>query len=316
MYKIIIHLGLHKTATSTLQKDFFPACQDLNYLPTYKFREIRIFTNAVIGTDPVYLNPQAVKDPLASFMNSNKPNLLSFESFSGPPWSGIIDPGIDYRTPILHKLKIIFPKAKLILVIRRQDRLAKSLYRQYIKSGGSASLARFYGKKKPWWTVPMISTDRFRFSPYLAELKRLFPSRTLVLPFELFVEDSKIFLKKIVEFIGIKMPDIALTRRNATRFGPLGMEVTRLLNRVLPFRSIIREDALIPGFPIIQRSGRFRLVNPVTYIHDRWPTLYSISNKREKEYYQICMEIFDSVKEDNRLVDERYKLDLKKYGYY
>jgi len=130
------------------------------------------------------------------------------------------------------------------------------------------------------------------------------------------VEDNKIFLQKIVDFIGIKMPDISLTRRNATKLGPLGMEITRLLNRFLPFRSVIREDNLIPGVPIIQRSGRIRIVNPVTYVHNRWPTLLPVSNKREKKYYRICKKILDNVREDNRLVDEYYKLNLKKYGYY
>ena len=308
------HIGLHKTATSTLQKEFFPACNGLNLLLA-RIPAVRDFTNYVIAKDPVHFDPEIATGLLKPHVTDKSPNLLSFENLSGPPFTGIHH-GVDYRTPILHKLKRSHPKAGIILVIRRQDSLAKSFYRQYVKTGGTASISRFYGWTGPRWRMAMASPDRFRFGPYLAELDGLFGDNILVMPFEAFKDDCHGFLKRMTEFVGVEMPDVALSQRNATRLGPFGMELTRFLNRISPFRSQVREDGLLPGVPIMQRLGGFRWSNPISLAHDHWPKLRKPPTEKENRYYGICREILELVKGDNEEIDRKYGLGLHKFGYY
>ena len=227
MQNIVLHIGLHKTATGTLQRQFFPACPDLNLLTTF-VPEMRKFVRLVTRCDPLYFNSTQAIEILSSVLDQNRPNLLSNESFSGPPYAGAIEGGLDHRSPVLLNLKAVFPKARVILVLRRQDALVKSFYREYLKSGGTRKITRFYGlegENKP----ALMSMNRFNYYPYVEEVMKSFPSGVLTLAFEEFVRNQQVFLNKLTNFIGIELPKIELKKENATSLGPLGMEVTRMI---------------------------------------------------------------------------------------
>ena len=187
--------------------------------------------------------------------------------------------------------------------MRRQDALARSLYRQYLKSGGTRSVRRFYGMDGP-----IMSIDRFFYSPYVDAVKALFPAGVLLLAFEEFAEDEAAFLRKITGFIGIKFPSIPLRKENATRLGPFGMEVSRVLNHL--FRSYLNPGGILPGVPVFEHGER-RLISPMEILHDKWP-----GKGRNVGKGTIFSDIFEMVQEDNRVLDSRNELGLDRYGYY
>jgi hypothetical protein len=309
MYEVVLHIGLHKTATGTLQRQFFPACSDLNLLTTL-IPEMRKFVHYVVRCDPIYFDRKKGIEILSSVLNQNRPNMLSNESFSGPPYAGAIEGGLDHRSPVLTNLKAVFPQARVILVLRRQDAMVKSFYRQYLKSGGTRKIPRCYGlegSSKP----ALMSLDRFNYFPYVDEIIKLFPAGVLILAFEEFVQSQHVFLKKLTEFIGINLPSIELKKENATSLGPVGMEITRMLNHL--FRSLLNPAGLIPGYKTT-RYGIPARVTPVQIIHDKWP---SKGNKiREGGIFNISNDIFEKMKDQNKKIDEKYGLGLSSYGYY
>ncbi len=309
MSNVILHIGLHKTATGTLQRQYFPACEDLKLFTTLE-PEMRAFVRYVTRCDPIYFNVPKALGYLESTLDDRNLNLLSNESFSGPPYAGVIEGGLDHRSPILANLSAVFPGAKVMLVIRRQDSLAKSFYRQYLKSGGTRTIRRFYGLEKTKH-LPLMSLDRFNFYPYVEALSNSFPAGLLILTFEEFVQNQNTFLTKLTDFIGIKAPDIELEKENTTTLGPFGMEVTRIMNHL--FRSLLNPGGIIPGLKA-KRFGKPARISPVEFIHDKWPTRGKKSTKGE--IHRVAVHIFEMVQENNRNLDQNFKVGLKQYGYY
>ncbi len=309
MENIVVHIGLHKTATGTLQRQFFPACVELNLLTTLIPR-VRNFIHYVTRCDPIYFDKNKAHYMIEPLLDKEKLTLISNESLSGPPFAGVIEGGIDHRSPVLKNLSTVFPKAKIILVLRRQDGLAKSFYRQYLKSGGTRKINRFYGMEGPD-RLPLMSKDRFKYSIYIEEVIKLFPEGVLLLAFEEFVQDQTKYLTKITNFTGISLPDIELRRENITSLGPTGMEITRVLNHV--FRSMLNPGGMIPGIKMKQH-GLLTRVSPINIVHDKWPGKKSKLHKGL--IFDVAQEILKNMKEDNEVIDKRYKLDLSKYNYY
>ncbi len=308
MSKIIIHLGLHKTATGTLQRQFFPACEGLNLLTTRK-PMIKAFVEEVTRRDPLFFDIEKAKELFFSEVNTQKINLLSNESLSGPPYAGVIEAGLDHRSPVLRNLASVLPDSKVILVLRKQDALAKSFYRQYLKSGGTRGVRRFYGFETDKGPA-LMSLDRFIYSKYVDAIVTFFRAEVLILPFEEFIRNQPLFLKKITNFIGVPMPNIELKQENATRLGPLGMEVSRMLNHL--FRSLLNPGGILPGIDPAREGANYR-ISPVQLLHDKWPKAGKI---KEGEVFQVASQIFKMVQEDNEVLDNKFNLNLKSYNYY
>lgn len=305
--QVILHLGLHKTATGTLQRQFFPACPGINVLTT-AVPQMRQFVAYATRTDPLYFDADHGLSLLDDVLDPDRTNLLSNESFSGPPYAGVIESGLDHRSPVLQNLRSTFPQAKAILVLRRQDGLARSMYRQYLKSGGTRSVRRFFGLGSGH--APLFSLDRFLFARYVESIHESFPRGMLLLAFEEFVQDQAAFLQRLVEFVGIDLPDVVLKAENVTSMGPFGLEVSRLLNHL--FRSFLNPAGLIPGVRVT-RGGRTRRVSPLQFVHDKWP------GRRSKGLGQIglvAQEILELSQADNRSLDRRFQLGLSRYDYY
>jgi hypothetical protein len=305
---IVCHLGLHKTASGTLQRQFFPACRGLNLLTTLD-PAVRQFVHAVTRRDPLYFDPKHALELLAGRVRSDQVNLLSNESLSGPPYAGLSEGGLDHRSPVLQNLRATFPQARIVLVLRRQDSLARSLYRQYLKRGGTARVQSFYGinaANQP----PLMSLDRFCFSPYVRSVFEHFSSRVLVLTFEEFLRNQRSFLERLCNFIGAERPEIVLDRENTTRMGSTGMELTRLLN--FAFRGMLNQG-IVPRLPV-RRRGQWKRVSVVELVHDYWPG--QPGAQQDSALNRLTTEIWERYREDNRRLDQEYRLGLEEFGYY
>lgn len=306
--EVIFHLGLHKTATGTLQRQFFPACEKLNLLTTSN-ASTRSFVAYVKCTDPLYFDGAHARSLLSGSLDSATPNLLSNESLSGPPYAGVIEGGLDHRSPILTNIRSTFSNARAIIVLRRQDGLAKSMYRQYLKSGGTRTVRRFYGLSDAPHP-PLFSLDRFRFSRYVDAVHEYFPEGVLVLLFENFVTDQENFLGQLTDFVGIPLPTLSLQPENATSLGATGLEMTRIFNHL--FRSLLNPAGFIPGVKVT-KGGQTRRVTPLQFVHDKWP---GRGGSKGGEIARVAAEILEIARADNMELDSRYDLGLKQHGYY
>lgn len=310
-HKVIIHIGLHKTATGVLQRQFFPACEEANILTTAQ-PEFKSFIELVTRKDPIYFDSEQALNLIKPLLSNTKINVLSNESLSCLPFSGIIEAGLDHRAPIIENLSRVFPDAKILLVIRKQDGFAKSLYRQYLKSGGTRTIQRFYSEPGSGHPA-LVQTDRFLYRKYIDHLYEKFKGDVKVLPYELFVKNQKSFLNDLAAFVGItKVPEISLRSENVSTLSPLMMQVSRLLNHF--FRSHLNPAGIIPGYMGVRHGIRAR-ISIGQLIHEKWPFKYTGKNNLG-DGVKVVDRIFQLAKEDNFELDKKYSLNLKAFDYY
>ncbi|MEM7220614.1 MAG: sulfotransferase [Pseudomonadota bacterium] len=304
--RVIVHLGLHKTATGTLQRQLFPATREIKLFTTLD-DPMREFMQLVTRKDPAYFDADYARSLLQ--LDDARTNLVSNESLSGPPYAGVIEGGLDHRTPVLTNLARVYPQAQAVVVIRRQDKLAQSFYRQYLKSGGTRDVNRFFGFTAG--QTPLFAVDRFDFAPWLRAVREAFPQGLLVLPFEQFVRDQSAFLDRLAQFMGVSFPDMTLTTENSTKLGPTGMVASRLLNHL--FRNLLNPAGLIPGIPV-KRFGKYRSTSPGQLLHDYAPK--SSRGVDRGPIHAAGERILNAERERNRSLADEFGLGLEEHGYF
>ncbi len=199
---MLIHIGYTKTATSWLQRHLFgnPATGfgwlktkgDISGRP-HKDSPVR----QLVLLSPFDVEPPALREDFARLIGSVQARglvpVISLERLSGSPFSGGDD-----STLIAERLRHLFPGAKVLVVIREQESMIVSTYKQYVKVGGALSLARFVALRRssnlhvPWFELRYFEYDRL-----LRHYSELFGAeRLLVLAYEEFVENPAAFVAK------------------------------------------------------------------------------------------------------------------------
>jgi hypothetical protein len=101
-----------------------------------------------------------------------------------------------------------------------------------------------------------------------------------------------------------------LDTENATRLGPIGMEVTRLMN--FAFRGMLNHG-VVPRLAVRSR-GKWKRASAVELIHDHWPG--RPSSRQDSAVNRVSNEIWEMYRQDNLHLDEKYRLGLSEFGYY
>ncbi|MEM7102331.1 MAG: hypothetical protein AAF502_04295 [Bacteroidota bacterium] len=127
MSKMYFHIGLHKTATTFLQEQFFPQLENTTYVDRKTIHALDGWNKMMMADDSLYDEEEARQE--AGQWKGDQV-LVSTESLSGKPlFFHVIN-----RTLIAKRLHSIFPDATIILFIRGQEGLLLSHYNQYVKS--------------------------------------------------------------------------------------------------------------------------------------------------------------------------------------
>jgi hypothetical protein len=125
--------------------------------------------------------------------------VLSHERFLGYPFAG----GQDAKS-IAERLHGLMPNAKILIVIREQRDLMRSLYVQYLRRVGSQSLHDLVSRKLEW-RLPQFSKSYLEFDrPLDWYAQRFGKNNLLVLPYELLRFNQTLFVNDIMDFCGLE----------------------------------------------------------------------------------------------------------------
>lgn len=124
--KTIIHIGLHKTASTLLQTIIFPKATNYTYLSRPYTQFNHAFNKLQYADDTMYDKSEIERE----LNQINYDNLLiSDESLSGKPMAfGYIN-----RSLIARRLQQVLPQAEIILFLRGQTEMLKSHYNMWVK---------------------------------------------------------------------------------------------------------------------------------------------------------------------------------------
>jgi len=177
--EIFLHIGLHKTGTTFLQKEVFPKIKDIEFHD----RKYLIYDMQV---------------------NQNKKILFSGErySVSMPHYRYVYE-----CNDALLNLKKLFPDAKIIVGFRDKKEWLYSCYYQFIKgAGGFLSFDSYLEKYKE---------HILDFEKYLLEIRSLWED-VFVYDFAEFRKDPHVVVGKICAFMDVDVPSFENRRYNVS----------------------------------------------------------------------------------------------------
>lgn len=311
--EILIHIGYHKTSTTWFQKFLFTNSA-IGFILPWRNPEILSVLVYPHALDFVpYTCKTYFKPAIHEAQNCGLIPVLSSEELSGNPHSG------GYASKELaNRLAIVFPKAKVLIVIREQKGMIVSTYKQYVKVGGTCSLAAYLqpptrGKQR----IPLFDWDHFKYHRLIKYYQGLFGhSRVLTLPYELFRDHpSDFFVSQIMLFCGLEIEAKTIevlpysTRENRSLSG-ISVALKRYVNRIVSPRDRLNLHAPISITPPIHR----KLYACWQTLDSAIPSLFKeVSDKRIEML--ACKLIGDRYKQSNALTAEMLNVNLGQYGY-
>jgi hypothetical protein len=180
--RIILHIGLHKTATTWLQREVWPRWPGIRYLGK-PFRE------------PFASYAEAIeKLPDPAF-------LVSSESMSGSLRRVYLGDA-RWRVGFLEELERIATayaadhEIGIILGLRRHESWLLSIYKHYLKHGGVAPLREFLALDEP--AQGLFDPEDFLLAPRVAAVRE----RLGIEPFVFFLEELREAPERLAEDLG------------------------------------------------------------------------------------------------------------------
>jgi len=216
---VIIHVGLHKTATTFLQKEVWPQLTSYTYLTRPYTQHNHAFNQLQYADDSLYSKELVAKE--IEKIGAGK-LLISDESLSGKP----IFFSYMNRSMIARRLKELLPSATIVLFIRDQKDIMLSHYSSYIKMPyGVKGIQEFFWKPQENYTYDnylsnpdaydldtlyyntndyFIHVDSFLYIPLINLYAELFDKVHIFL-YEEFKEDKGLVINRLEEITGQKI---------------------------------------------------------------------------------------------------------------
>ncbi len=212
--KLFVHVGYPKTASSFLQQKVFPQLERTAFI-SHPFTQDNQALNKLQYADDALYDPAELQREIDRLfmMNPGKNLLLSDEHFCGLSFMNFIN-----RGSIAQRLAKLDLELEILIFIRGQEAIIKSLYNQYLKMGMydapmdrpfistpgrgmpyedyESCAATWESKRRYIDQMSLMSTEHFKYSKLLDFYTPLF-ARTHVFLYEDLVADPQRVVTKL-----------------------------------------------------------------------------------------------------------------------
>lgn len=197
----LIHIGYPKCMSSWLQKHFFH--EKYGFSTVLNPMECQL---SIINTPPFRYTPATAARLMADHTPQN-PELvpvITSEALSGNMYCG------GYNSQQLaHRLHALAPDAHILIMIREQKSLIRSLYKSWVLWGMPHSINRILNPLTPE-LAPQFNLEYICFDGIVEYYIHLFGSnQVLVMPYEALLETPFMALRKIHDFAGATKKTLA-----------------------------------------------------------------------------------------------------------
>lgn len=301
----LVHIGFPKALSSWMQKSLFKPEQGfLNVLDSL------CTTISVIDPTPFRFDESLcirfIEESLAK--NNGGNNLVpvcSAEALIGNPYCG----GFNAKQNA-DRIKQLFPDARILLIIREQRQLMRSLYKTMVVWGMPHTIKRLLNPRDAS-LAPQFNLDFLRFDLATAYYQQLFgKDNVLVLPYEAFATAPKAFTHKILQHAGCT-PTAAFKNlpwdKRVNKNQPLiNLYFQRMLNLLLssPF-----------NYAGILKSTEQRVHQRIKRSKNNLFPSFT-NNWLEDDFSQyVNSKFYGQFAESNEILEQLTGLDLASYGY-
>lgn len=189
----VVHIGYHKTASTWLQAHVFPHLAGLCYRDPLLARVVTNLATAESGTFFV-ADFRVVLGQIAR--RSGGRLLLSHEGLSGSLWDGY---GSGPRNA--ERIRRVLPDARIIVFVRRQQEMLRSIHAQYVNEGGTRPLFDFVDGHE--LEGSRFSLRHLEYDQLVEHYVNLFGrDRIWVVPYEYLRAEPERFLAELCEVLG------------------------------------------------------------------------------------------------------------------
>ena len=264
----LIHIGYHKTGTTWLQRVLFQPENGYQQIIDHGevFRLLIVPSNFRFDAN---ITEEFIEKRINELEGPRIP-VVSSELLSGNPFYGGRESDLYAR-----RLREVAPEALILISIREQNSMMKSIYMQYLSRGGTMTPTQFFSEEQVIGYF-FFSTNHLEFHHLLMLYHDLFgPDNVLVITQEQLATDSELVALTIAEFCGNscrKFHNAASGRREAPSFPEYAYPLLRRLNH---FRSgpINRRPVLDLGRPAqmaYNGIGRFAASRSMKLLFGSW----------------------------------------------
>lgn len=315
--RIVLHVGLHKTATTFLQDRVFPELPGVAFVhplhtPQPNDGPIERFMLELFFRNAACIDLDHHRAAIGAWLDRVEHDtvLISSEAIVGWPIEN--HSNLANNSELLHAM---FPSAQVILVVRRQDKWVESAYAQLLKAGFSTSIERYVNWNprtrsfEPYnvglYKGPNLDARDLDWAAFDRHYRGRFGERgVLTLPFELFTDDAPVFLRTLYDFLGVENgPQPDTNERVNERWSGITAGLAKLVNKVpMPIKRAIRDRVGNEWHPA---SVFARTIDPLL-------------PKRKSRFVpeEIGRALLELHRDDNRVLAERIDHDLGRWGYF
>lgn len=221
----VVHVGLHKTATTWLQRAFFPLVGRLANDSRRPWDD-PVISGLVRGGRVHQVDDDAI---------------ISAERLSGYPGAGWQDADL-----IADRIQDAFPGARIIVGTRNHADWVPSLYRQLVYEGETRKLDTLLS---PGWKMPHLDLANVSQEALERRYRSRFES-VLFLPFEKLIDDPSSYIRMLCDFMQVEAPpEVDLTPVNSRRSWD-GVEAMRRLNHFR--RTELNQSPVVDATRLVQ----------------------------------------------------------------
>jgi len=307
---LLIHIGYHKTGTTFLQRRIFSNADVFHLVPWQEVESL------LIEPTPYSFDAEVLNRNVASMLRPDRVNVFSHEELSGNIHSSGNGRSITWEVAE-RVARITVARVRVLMMVREQGSMVDSCYKQFIKEGGTSSVASYLGGPgRRRGRFPPFSIEHLWYDDVLAHYQRLLgESAVRVHLYEQFRRENGAILADLFEWLGINRAVdrvIARTvRRHAVFNNPSYTVVTLPLARLLNW--LFCADAMNLGlFPArrLHRWGKGAL-----YALDHYFTRHTRLYRRRAVDREVLEAMRDACATSNARLQVRLGVDLSRMGY-
>jgi hypothetical protein len=211
------------------------------------------------------------------------------------------------------RLQALFPRGKILIVIREQLDMIASLYYQYCQEGGTVRMARFLTNGPP--NVSYFDWTMLDYARLLEYYQSVFGAEQVkMIPFEHFKRDPLEFVTAIMAFCNLDAPpalnDVIATEPSNIRTTRYGLHFMRVMNLFLFSR--YKPSSIIPSFVFSHHQMRamtFKVLDPYVFRH------LPAARKQVKIPDTLRQQLIEFYTPGNRKLSQQHHLPVDTYGY-
>jgi hypothetical protein len=303
---VLVHVGFPKALSSWLQKQWFVPENGYATVMDPVQVQLQLIDPTPFAFDGDRLRPEIQASKQAS--QSGLVPVITSEALAGNMYCG----GFNGRECIDRVVQVA-PQARVLLIVREQRQLIRSLYKSLVTWGMPHSIDRLLNPTEPRLS-PQFNFDFLRFDQRLNYYQQCVGrDRVLVLAYESFAENPESFLRAIGDFAGVSenyasRPAQAPAKRKVNAGQTLAnLYLQRLHNYFFLSGPFNYSGLMRPDEALWQKRVARSKRNPLPGFMDDWFEASFARKVRDKTQGEFA--------ESNRRLQELSGLDLAAYGY-